>query len=170
MLITTSRKPSQRTRTFCRGLERVLNSRYVNRGKMSLRDIFLMAIEMGANRVVVISEKDGNPNGMEVYGNGELLATLKLTVDLSLPRGRFKRDEICLRCEVDGIEDIVSSVLEIPPETSDESDCNRLWIKSHKRKSTPVMEFFDMEGKPSGPRIHIHQCKWDEADENSNAS
>ena len=126
---------------------------------------------MRTNRVGVISEKDGNPNGMEVYDDGELFATLKLTVDFSLPKGRVKKDEICLRCEVGELEELASSIFEIPPETSDESNCNRLWIKTHRTKSTPVMEFFDVDGKPTGPRIHIYEFKLqDEADESSKAS
>lgn len=168
MLITTSRKPSQRTRTFCRGLERVFKSRCLNRGKMSLRDVFLKASEMGTNRVAVISERDGNPNGMEIFRDGELYATLKLTVDFSLPKGRFKKDEICLRCEVDELRDIAGEIFQIPLEKSDESNSNCLWIKAHQRKKTPVMEFFDMRGQATGPRIYIYECKLiEEVDESS---
>jgi U3 small nucleolar ribonucleoprotein protein IMP4 len=169
MLITTSRKPSQRTRTFCRGLERVIESRCINRGKMSLRDVFLKAKELGMNRVAVISEKDGNPNGMEVYKDGELYTTLKLTVDFSLPKGRMKKDKIRLRCEVDELEKPIREIFKIPLEDSDksdpewkDSDCNLAWIRSHKRKSTPVMEFHDVKGELTGPRIYIYQCKLQE--------
>ena len=176
MLITTSRKPSQRIRTFCRGLERVLKARCVNRGKMSLRDVFLKANQMEISRVVVISEKDGNPNGMVVYVDGELFATMKLTVDFSLPKGRMKKDSISLRCEVDELKHLAQEIFDISPETSDESDytqgqesdCNLLWIRTYKRKSTPVMEFFDAQGQPTGPRIYIHDCEFaGEADESS---
>ncbi len=167
MLITTSRKPSQRTRTFCRGLERVLIARCVNRGKMSLRDVFLKANEMGAKRVMVISERDGNPNGMDIYVESELFASLKLTVDFSLPKGRIKKDQLCLYCEVDELEQLNSNVFKIPLE-SDESDSNRLWIRTHKQKSTPVMEFFDAKGQLTGPRIYIYECKYTgEVDESS---
>ncbi|HHY00201.1 MAG TPA: Brix domain-containing protein [Methanothermobacter sp.] len=171
MLITTSRKPSQRTRTFCRGLERVSKTRCVNRGKMSLRDVFLKASELGTNLVAVISEKNGNPNGMEIYEDGELFATLKLAVDLSLPQGRIQKDETSLRCEVDELEDLASKIFQIPLENSEKSNCNCLWIKTHQRKSTPMMEFFDGDGKPISPRIHIYECKLqDEANENPKTS
>nr|WP_054858375.1 hypothetical protein [Methanobacterium formicicum] len=63
MLITTSRKPSQRTRIFCRGLERTLNARSVNRGKMSLRDVFLKAKGMEADWVLVVTERMVIPVG-----------------------------------------------------------------------------------------------------------
>lgn len=126
---------------------------------MSLRDISLKAKEMGMDNLMVISERDGNPNGMEVYLEGELFASLKLTVDFSLPKGRMKKDQLCLRCEVDELEDIASKIFEIPHETSDESNCNRLWIKTNKRKSIPVMEFFDTDGELTGPRINIYEYK-----------
>ncbi|NYB53023.1 MAG: Brix domain-containing protein [Methanobacteriaceae archaeon] len=185
MLITTSRKPSQRTRTFCRGLEQVLKARCINRGKMSLRDVFLKAGEMGTNQVAVVSERDGNPNGMEVYRDGELFATLKISVDFSPSKGRIVKDDLRLRCQVDELEKIISRIFGIPLEESRsdyyeklsfkqkqklkyrevKSDCNLLIIRTHQKKSTPVMEFFDASGKPCGPRIYLHQCKLE--DENS---
>lgn len=191
MLITTSRKPSQRTRTFCRGLERVFKARCVNRGKMSLRDVFLKAGEMKTNRVFVVSERDGNPNGMEVYLNGDLYATLRFTVDFSLPKGRMNKDEICIRCEVEDMDKLTSEIFSIPLEGGDssqpdshyqellsdsqrrkieygQSDCNLMWIKPHPRKSTPVIEFIDAKGQPTGPRINLIQCKLrEETDESS---
>ncbi len=158
MLITTSRKPSQRTRTFCRGLERVLKARCVNRGKMSLRDVFLKAKEMEADRVVVVSERDGNPNGMEIYQDGELFISLQLTVDFSLPKGRMKKDNLCIRCEVDELKDISPEIfaipLEEPPKYSDE---NLILIRTSK--SRPLIEFFDGKGLATGPRIYIQGWK-----------
>ncbi|MCC7550033.1 MAG: Brix domain-containing protein [Methanobacterium sp.] len=160
MLITTSRKPSQRTRTFCRGLERVLKARCVNRGKMSLRDIFLKVKEMGMDGLMVISEQDGNPNGMNVYLEGELFASLKLTVDLALPKSRIKKDEIRIRCEIDKLKDFIPRVFRIPLEESGEDlEGNLLWIRTRKQKSAPVMEFFDINGQPTGPRIYLQGWK-----------
>jgi U3 small nucleolar ribonucleoprotein protein IMP4 len=135
---------------------------------MSLRDVFLKANEMGLKRVGVISERDGNPNGMDIYVESELFASLKLTVDFSLPKGRIKKDQICLRCEVEEFEHLNSNVFEIPLESSDESNSNRLWIRTHEQKSTPVMEFFDAKGQLTGPRIYIHDFKFaGEVDESS---
>jgi U3 small nucleolar ribonucleoprotein protein IMP4 len=153
-----------------------MKARCVNRGKMSLHDVFLKANQLEMSRVVVISEKDGNPNGMKVYGDGELFATIKLTVDFSLPKGRMKKNAISLRCEVEELKQFTQEIFEIPLENSDksdynqeqESDCNLLWIRTHKRKSTPMMEFFDAQGQPTGPRIYIHDCEFaGEADESS---
>ncbi|MDY9923340.1 Brix domain-containing protein [Methanobacterium sp.] len=154
MLITTSRKPSQRTRTFCRGLERVLKARCINRGKMSLRDVFLKANEIGEDRVAVVSERDGNPNGMEFYQDGELFISLQLTVDFSLSKGRMKKDNLHIRCEVDELKDLSPEIFEIPLEEPLEySDENLILIRTSK--SRPLIEFFDGKGLATGPRIYL---------------
>lgn len=160
MLITTSRKPSQRTRTFCRGLERALDARSVNRGKMSLRDVFLKAKEMGKDRVAVVSERDGNPNGIEIYHHGELFISLQLTVDFSLPKGRMNKDKIHLRCEVDELTTLAPEILAIPLEDPGKpSDQNLVLIRSSVKKSIPVLEFFDKNGQATGPRIYLQGWK-----------
>lgn len=107
------------------------------------------------DRLAVISQKDGNPNGMDVYLEGELFASFKLTVDFSLPKGRMKTDQICLRCEVDELEGILSNIFQIPLENAHESSLNRLWVRT--KKSTPVIEFVDSKGHATGPRIYLHE-------------
>lgn len=158
MLITTSRKPSQRTRTFCRGLERALKARCVNRGKMSLRDVFLKAKEMEADMVVVVSERDGNPNLMDFYHNGEFFISLLITVDFSFPKGRMKKDNLHIRCEVDELRDIFPEIFAIPLEEPQEySDENLILIRTSK--SRPLIEFFDGKGLATGPRIYLQGWK-----------
>ncbi|WP_423793103.1 ribosomal biogenesis protein [Methanocaldococcus indicus] len=62
MIITTSRKPSQRTRSFARDLERVLNIPYVQRGKLSLKELFEID-----NNILLIGEFRGNPGSLVFY-------------------------------------------------------------------------------------------------------
>lgn len=124
---------------------------------MSLRDVFLKANQMGMDHLAVISERDGNPNRMDVYIRGELFASLKLSVDFSLPRGKVKKDQICLRCELEELKDIISKIFQIPHENSDESRNNLLWIRT--KKSKPIMEFTDDKGQFTGPRIYIHELE-----------
>ncbi|MEO2117712.1 MAG: rRNA maturation protein [Methanocaldococcus sp.] len=62
MIITTSRKPSQRTRSFVRDLERTLNIPYIQRGKLSLKEIFEID-----NHVLLIGEFKANPGTLVVY-------------------------------------------------------------------------------------------------------
>lgn len=62
MILTTSRKPSQRTRSFARDLERTLNIPYVQRGKLSLKEIFEID-----KHVLLIGEFKANPGTLVVY-------------------------------------------------------------------------------------------------------
>jgi len=65
--ITTSWKPSRRTRRFCRELEAVLPlSAYINRGKASLRLFSGRARADGYYRVFVVGETKGNPSIIRV--------------------------------------------------------------------------------------------------------
>jgi U3 small nucleolar ribonucleoprotein protein IMP4 len=160
MLITTSRKPSQRTRTFCRSLERVLKVRCVNRGKMNIREVFLKAKEMGYQRVAIISEKNGNPSVIDVYRESEPLISLKVTVDLSLPRGRMKKDQNRLRCDRDDLKHQAGVLFGIPEEnTQDRSESNLIWIKNEKNGDRAVFEFYDRDAKPISPRIYLQDWK-----------
>nr|WP_048115604.1 ribosomal biogenesis protein [Methanotorris formicicus] len=62
MIITTSRKPSQRTRSFANDLARVLNIEYLTRGKTPLREIF-----ESYDKVILIEEFKGNPGKLKIY-------------------------------------------------------------------------------------------------------
>ncbi len=63
ILITTSRKPGRRTRSFCKDLQRALpGSKYVNRGKGSVWDIVERALSQGFFRVLIVGETKGNPS------------------------------------------------------------------------------------------------------------
>ena len=62
MILTTSRKPSQRTRSFVRDLERTLNLPYVQRGKLSLKELFEMD-----KHILSIGEFKANPGTLVVY-------------------------------------------------------------------------------------------------------
>ena len=161
MLITTSRKPSQRTRTFCRGLERVINAQCVNRGKMSIREVFLKAKEMEFDRIVFISESDGNPSGLDIYLENELLLSKKITVDLSAPRGMMKRDQTVLKCDLEDFKGIASSIFDVPMENPQaKTTHNLIWIKGTQKQNQGVIEFYDTKGLLNGPRIFFNknQC------------
>jgi U3 small nucleolar ribonucleoprotein protein IMP4 len=165
MLITTSRKPSQRTRTFCRALERVIDARCVNRGKMSIRDVFLKAKEMECDRIVVISERDGNPSGLDIYLKDELILSKKITVDLSAPRGRMNKEQTVLRCDFESFKNLAVSIFDVPMENPQaKTKHNLIWIKGTQKKYQGNIEFYDSKGLLNGPRIflqhqnHIGKC------------
>ncbi|MEM3536898.1 MAG: hypothetical protein QXP84_00085 [Candidatus Korarchaeum sp.] len=68
ILITTTRRPSRRTRSFVRDLYHVIpTSRRRNRGKMSMEDLNELAIREGAERVIIVGTRRGNPSFLAFY-------------------------------------------------------------------------------------------------------
>ena len=70
IVITTSRKPSQRTRSFTNDLARVLSGRILTRGKTPLREIL-----NSYPKIILIEEYKGNPGKIKFYNiaKGKLL-------------------------------------------------------------------------------------------------
>jgi len=62
LVITTSRRPTQRIREFCRDLQRVIpNSIRMNRGKLSMDGLRAKASELGADSVLIVEREKGGP-------------------------------------------------------------------------------------------------------------
>ena len=177
MLITTSRKPSSRTRSFARSLERVLNSKSINRGKMSIRDVILKAKALGHLKIAVISEMKGNPSRMDFYDSeGEIILSFAITVSNSIASGRIQKKKLHLRWELNkktDIKDKIISLLEIPEDKADlfkkpdlqkegepKKNSNLLLVKKDEKGSKVVVEFFDRQGQITGPRIYIKNCRY----------
>ena len=68
LVITTSRRPSRRTRSLVRDLSHVIPSALrVTRGKKSLDDLREIAIAHGFTRILVVWDMKGNPGGLVFY-------------------------------------------------------------------------------------------------------
>ena len=90
MLISTSRKPSQKTRKFCKTLARVTDSTSVNRGKMNMRELLLKALEVDEYNLAIVNEIKGNPSRISFFSNkGELLLTILIGVTLDNEKTNF---------------------------------------------------------------------------------
>lgn len=75
MLITTSRKPSAKTRTLCKLLSRVASGRCIARGKMGMQELVESA---GGGALVVIGEYHGNPGELSFFDKaGKFLFSLR---------------------------------------------------------------------------------------------
>ena len=84
MLISTSRKPSQKTRKFCKTLARTTDSTSVNRGKMNMRELLLKALEVDEVNLAIVNEIKGNPSKITFYSNkGEVLLVLLISVSMA---------------------------------------------------------------------------------------
>ena len=158
MLITTSRKPSSRTRSFCQDMSHVLNAKYVNRGKMSFRDVLLKSVTLGFQETAVVSQIKGNPSKIEIYDEkGELLLFLKITVSLLDLKGKINSDALSIRCEIEELKDPLTDILKIPEENSDK---NLIWVKAGEGENKAILEFYDKEGSIRDPRIYVKNWRF----------
>jgi U3 small nucleolar ribonucleoprotein protein IMP4 len=80
MIITTSRKPSQRTRSLVNDLARVFNFKILNRGKIPLSELIENKDDM-----IIVEELKGNPGRLKIF-NFENNKILSMNLSLKLQR------------------------------------------------------------------------------------
>ena len=72
ILLTTSRRPAKNTRTFCRDLSNTFpNVVRINRGKLSLDGVAEKALELDAEKVIVIGKWRGDSGEIQFFRIGE---------------------------------------------------------------------------------------------------
>lgn len=70
-MLTTSRRPTTRIRTFCRDLARFIpNVVRINRGKLNLDGIAENALEFKTDRIVIVNRWKGGPGKIELFQTG----------------------------------------------------------------------------------------------------
>ena len=107
MLISTSRKPSQKTRKFCKNLAHATGSTSVNRGKSNMRELLLKALELDEHNLAIVNEIKGNPSRVTFYSNkGEILLIILIGVTTSNERCHIlpKNLKIVSKVEILGFE------------------------------------------------------------------
>ncbi len=68
ILLTTSRRPTSRIRTLCNDLARSIpNVVRINRGKLSLDGIAERALELNADRIIVVDRWKGGPGKIKLF-------------------------------------------------------------------------------------------------------
>ncbi len=77
MIITTARKPSSKTRTFCKHLGRYTGWEYVTRGKASHE-------KLSDEPFLLIGEYKGNPGSLTFFFNG--ISVLSLFVSVTMDK------------------------------------------------------------------------------------
>ena len=113
MLISTSRKPSQKTRKFCKNLAHATGSTSVNRGKMNMRELLLKTLEVEEYNLAVVNEIKGNPSRISFYSNkGELLLSLLIGATLDNERMNIAPSKLKIVSEVDGLN-VLSDILDL---------------------------------------------------------
>jgi len=68
ILVTTSRRPNRRIRSFVKDLVSVIpGSIRITRGHLSMKDLALDAANLGASRVIIVADRRGNPGIIRSY-------------------------------------------------------------------------------------------------------
>ena len=124
ILITTSRKPGRRTRSFCKDLSKALpGSKYVNRGKGNIWDMVEFALAQGYFRLLVVGETKGNPSiirTIEVEGEPRWGIQLYITgVRLCREIGCSSHDGDFVRIESENYQEALQKVFSYPLEEGD---------------------------------------------------
>jgi U3 small nucleolar ribonucleoprotein protein IMP4 len=180
ILLTTSRRPTKGIRTFCKDLSHTLpNVLRINRGKLSLEGVAAKAIELGAEKVVIVDRWKGGPGKIELYRvNGRLqpippliyLRGVKLRREFqTMPRGkRIKSVAIAASPkpsqEVSRLEKAFSDFFGIPIiSREDEYGCyNALMLIATNPVGEIVTTFRLLpENLEIGPRMRISHLIWD---------
>ena len=96
ILLTTSRKPSPRTRSFVKELSMTLPCVHrVNRGKKTLLELGLEALRKNIRYIIVVGERKGNPSLLRIYSVGysiEYRRVLKHIASIVLSGVRLSRE------------------------------------------------------------------------------
>ncbi|MBQ2832279.1 Brix domain-containing protein [Methanobrevibacter sp.] len=113
MLISTSRKPSQKTRKFCKNLARLTDSTSVNRGKMNMRELLLKALEVDEFNLAVVNEIKGNPSKITFYSNkGEVLLVILISVVMDNEKLNMAPSKLKMVSNIKRL-DVLSDILDL---------------------------------------------------------
>ena len=111
MLISTSRKPSQKTRKFCRNFAHATDSTSINRGKMNMRELLLKALEEDEVNLAIVNEIKGNPSRITFYSNkGDELLRILISVTTTNERLNIFPSELKIVSDVESLN-VLSDIL-----------------------------------------------------------
>ena len=128
MLISTSRKPSQKTRKFCKNLARTTDSTSVNRGKMNMRELLLKALELDEFNLAIVNEIKGNPSKITFYSNkGEVLLVILVSASIENETLNIAPSKLKIVSEVEKLN-VLGEILDI--ELVDKAEDNYILISS----------------------------------------
>ena len=152
MLISTSRKPSQQTRKFCKNLARVTDSTSVNRGKMNMRELLLKALEVEECNLAVVNEIKGNPSRISFFSNkGELLLTILIGVTFGKEKTNIAPSQLKIVSEVKELN-VLSEILDL--DLVDSAEDNYILI-SKSEDSIARIHFINKFGDKLNFQINV---------------
>ena len=152
MLISTSRKPSQKTRKFCKNLAHATGSTSVNRGKMNMRELLLKALEVDEFNLAIVNEIKGNPSRISFYSNkGELLLTILIGASEENEKMNIAPSQLKVVSEVKQL-DVLHEILDM--DLVYEADENYILI-SESEDSVAKINFINKFGDKINFQINV---------------
>lgn len=180
ILITTSRRPARRIRTFCRDLARSIpNAFRVNRGKLNFDGIAEKAVESNANRVIIVSRWKGGSGKIELFQTGSEEGLTQAPPLLYVAGVRLQREfEVKLRPvrslavttqpeapqQIMKIAESLSNFLKIPMPTMMRAAPKfqaSMHVSSDASHLTQISFMLFPEAVEVGPRITVSRVAWE---------
>ena len=180
VIVTTSRRPTQRIRSFLKDFSSIFPQVIrLNRGKTTLVDLASYAVEVGAERIIVITSKRGNPSSIltysidlsanltklhriiisgvklsREYGGSPCPKPSKICIDISLVKSEFQERLAEVLANDLGFEPITS--LNDAPPRSIVAVINSKARTTLFSKEEIILKFLRPKpGIPCGPRLRI---------------
>ncbi len=180
ILLTTSRSPTPRIRTFCNDLARViLGVVRVNRGKLSMDGVAEKALEYDADRVVIVDRWHGGPSKIGFFQVGASglvsvslilhVAGIRLQREFGHTRLRPTRS-VAIVIPSKGNEEIVkvanslSSFFNVPAFLVNEKPCKypmEMRVSYDATRRIQVTFVDTLQNVEVGPRITLSQVIWE---------
>ncbi|WP_407431224.1 Brix domain-containing protein [Methanobrevibacter sp.] len=155
MLISTSRKPSQKTRKFCKNFAHSTDSTSVNRGKMNMRDLLLKALAEDEVNLAVVNEIKGNPSKITFYSNkGDILLTILISVTTTNERLNISPSQLKIVSEVQELN-CLSDILGF--ELVDKAEDNYIHITGGYDDLFAKINFINKFGEKTDFQINIRK-------------
>ncbi|WP_296796631.1 Brix domain-containing protein [uncultured Methanobrevibacter sp.] len=155
MLISTSRKPSQKTRKFCKNFAHSTDSTSVNRGKMNMRDLLLKALAEDEVNLAVVNEIKGNPSKITFYSNkGDILLTILISVTTTNERLNISPSQLKIVSEVQELN-CLSDILGF--ELVDKAEDNCIHITGGYDDLFAKINFINKFGEKTDFQINIRK-------------
>ena len=153
MLISTSRKPSQKTRKFCKNFAHAIGSKSINRGKMNMRGLLLKALDEDEINLAIVNEIKGNPSKITFYSNnGEELLSLLVSVSLSNERLNISHSKLKIVSEIDDLN-FLSEIWGF--ELIDKADENYIYISGEDENLIAKIKFINKFGDVTDFQINV---------------
>ena len=161
MLISTSRKPSQKTRKFCKNFARVTGSTSVNRGKMNMRELLLKALELEEINLAVVNEIKGNPSKITFYSNkGDVLLVILISISQDSEKLNIAPSKLKIVSYVEELN-VLSDILGV--ELVDKAEDNYMLISKDENLIAKI-NFINKFGDKNSFQINVKKILEDKND------